>query len=217
MKFRIRGISPWVAAAGAVLVFSSQSWAFDKKGPKIAIGDDPSVKEGSPEVVLVEVSDFQCPLCGRSAREVLPQVYEKFVRTGKVEIIYLDLPLQRHSYAYKAAVAAACAGDQKRFWDMHHLLFQHQQALAPGQLPGFAEELGLDVAVFQKCLSSGRHGAGIREDMRTARALGITGTPAYVLGRRLPGGDKVQVVEVVKGFKPYEEIEKKLNALLSEQ
>jgi protein-disulfide isomerase len=146
---------------------------------------------------------------------VLPRVYERFVRTGQVELIYLDMPLRRHPYAFKAAVAAACAGEQKMFWDMHHLLFENQQALAPSQLPGFAEELGLDMAAFQKCLSSGRQVAGIREDIRTAQTLGLTGTPAYLLGRRLPGGDRVEVLEIVKGLRPYGEIEKKLNALLA--
>jgi protein-disulfide isomerase len=148
---------------------------------------------------------------------VLQPVYEKFVRTGKVELIYLDLPLQMHPHAFKAAEAAACAGDQKMFWDMHHLLFVNQQALAPDRLPGYAEELGLDVAAFQKCLSSGRHAAGIREDMRTAQILGITGTPAYLLGRRVPGSDKVQILEIVRGLKPYGELEKKLNALLASE
>jgi protein-disulfide isomerase len=141
-------------------------------------------------------------------------VYEKFIRTGKVELIFLDLPLPMHPHAFKAAEAAACAGDQKMFWDMHHQLFGNQNALAPDRLPVYAEELGLDVAAFQKCLSSGRQGAGIREDMRVAQTLGITGTPAYLLGRRIPGGDKVQILDMVKGLPPYEVLEQKINDLL---
>ncbi len=146
---------------------------------------------------------------------VLPQVYEKFVRTGKVELIFLDLPLQMHSQAFKAAEAAACAGEQKMFWDMYHLLFANQRALAPERLAGYAGELGLDIAAFQKCLSSGRQAAGIREDVRTAQTLGLTGTPAYLLGRRLPGGDKVQILDMIKGLPPYEVLEGKINALLT--
>jgi protein-disulfide isomerase len=147
---------------------------------------------------------------------VLPKVYEKFVRTGKVELIFLDFPLQMHPNAFRAAEAAACAGEQKMFWDMHHLLFDNQGALAPEKLPGYAEELGLDVAAFQQCLSSGKPAAGIREDMRiAAQMLGITGTPAYVLGRRVPGSDKVQVLEVVKGLPTFEGLETKLNAMLA--
>jgi protein-disulfide isomerase len=146
---------------------------------------------------------------------VLRQVYEKFVRTGKVELIYLDFPLQMHPYAFKAAEAAACAGDQKMFWEMHHQLFANQGALAPDRLPAQAEEAGLDVAAFQKCLASGHHAGGIREDVRTAQNLGITGTPAYLIGRRIPGGDKVEILETVKGLTPYETLEQKLNALLT--
>jgi hypothetical protein len=58
MTVKIRGLSPWVIAAGFVLVLGSQSWAA-QKGPKISVGDDPSMKEGNPGLVLIEVSDFQ--------------------------------------------------------------------------------------------------------------------------------------------------------------
>ena len=54
-----RGISPWVVAVGVILLIGSPSWAFAKKGLKISVGDDPSMKEGSPELVLIEISDFQ--------------------------------------------------------------------------------------------------------------------------------------------------------------
>jgi protein-disulfide isomerase len=215
MSTGVRGISRSVLLIG--LLLGSQPEALAKGGRRIAVGDDPSLKEGSPEVVLVEVSDFQWPYCGKGAREVLPQVYERFVRSGKVELIYLDLPLRMHPYAFRAAEAAACAGDQSMFWDMHHQLFANQQALAPDRLPAYAEELALDVAAFQKCLSSGRHAGGIREDIRLAQSLGISGTPAYLLGRRLPGSDKVEVLEIVKGLPTYEALEEKLEALLAPQ
>jgi protein-disulfide isomerase len=146
---------------------------------------------------------------------VLPQVEEKFVRTGKVELRFLHLPLEMHSNAFKAAEAAACAGDQKKFWEMYHLLFANQRALAPAQLSGYAEQLGLDAPSFQKCLSSSRHGGDIRRDMRIAQSLGITGTPAYLLGRRSPGSDKIQIVDIVHGLPEYAELESKLNALLA--
>ena len=86
MKTGIRGISRWAVAAGLVLALGPQSWAHAQVGRKISVGDYPSMKEGSPELVLVEVSDFQCPYCGQSARELLPRVDERFVRTGKVEL-----------------------------------------------------------------------------------------------------------------------------------
>lgn len=199
---------------GALLLLGTQSWAF-QKGQKISVADDPSMKEGNPGLVLIEVSDFQCPFCGRGARDVLPKVYEKFIRTGKVELIFLDFPLPMHPDASKAAAAAACAADQSKFWEMHHELFAHQDALSSEQLAGHAGNVGLDVPAFQKCIASGKTVPGIREDMRTVQNLGINSTPAYLLGRRVPGGDKVQILDSIKGAKPYEEFEEKINALLT--
>lgn len=59
MKFSIHDIFRCVITVGAVLVLGSQPWAFAKGGPKISVGDYPSMKEGSPQLVLIEVSDFQ--------------------------------------------------------------------------------------------------------------------------------------------------------------
>ena len=215
MTANIRGISRWAVAAGLALLLGPQSWAHAQVGRKISVGDYPSSKEGSPGLVLIEVADFQCPYCGQGAREVLPRVDEKFIETGKVELIFLDLPLQMHPQALQAAEAAACAGDQKKFWEMHNLLYAHQHELTPDRLPGYAQTLELDIPTFQKCLSSRRHEGEIRGSARVAQSLGITGTPAYVLARRIPGGDKVQVLEIVHGLQPYEELEKKINALLA--
>jgi len=215
MKIGLRSLVSWSIAAAIIFALGAPSLALGRKGPRISIGDHPSWTKGSPGFVLVEVSDFQCPYCGESAREVMPDIFENFVTTGKVELLFLNLPLRMHPHALEAAEAAACAGDQKMFWDMHSVLFNNQQALAPDQLSGHAQELGLDMAAFQKCLSSGRHGADIRQDIRIAQTLGITGTPAYLLGRRIPGGNDIEVLEIVKGVKPYPEMEAKLNALLA--
>ena len=213
MRLRARRV-PAALAAGVLLWLGGRLPAFAAAGPTISVGAAPSLKTGSPEVVLIEVSDFQCPYCGQSAREVLPRLEEKLVRPGKVEVIFLNLPLPTHPNAFQAAEAAMCAGYQKKFWEMHHLLFANQQALAPAQLPGYAEKLGLDAAAFQKCLSDGQPAGEIRWEMRLAEDLGIAATPIYLLGRRVPGSDKIQVVETVRGVRPYEELEKKLNHLL---
>lgn len=215
MTVGLRLISSWTVAVGLVFVFGAQSPAFAKKGAKISVADDPSIKEGSPEIVLIEVSDFQCPGCGGVARDLLPAIHEKFVRTGKVELIYLNYPLPMHPYAFKAAEAAQCANDQKMFWEMHSQLFGNQKDLAPEQLPGHAKEIGLDVDAFQKCLASGRKAGKIREDLRVVQILGIHLTPSYVLARRLPNSEKVEVLEVGQGGKAYMELEEKLNTILS--
>jgi protein-disulfide isomerase len=208
----IRFLRGWMAVG--LLSFGTLASAWGMKGPKINVSDDPSYKEGSPNLVLVEVSDFQCPYCGQAAREVLPKVVEKYVRPGQVELVFLDLPLQMHPDALKAAEAAACANDQGKFWEMHNLLFANQRALGVDSLPGYAEKAGLDVAAFSKCLASGKKQGGIREDVRTVGFLDIHSTPTLLLGRRVAGGDKVEVLETLHG-PTYEELAAKVDSLLA--
>ncbi len=214
MRMTFRIMVAWIAAL-ILPGLAFQSPAFAQKGQKISLKDAPSLKEGSPEIVLVEIADFECSYCGMGAREVLPLVHEKFVRTGKVELVFLHLPLDMHPHAFKAAEAAACAGDQGKFWDMHHLLFAKQNALAEDQLAGYAKELGLNAEAFQACFSKGRMAPGIRDDVRTANLLGISSTPFYLIARRAPGGDKARILEAIKGLPPYEYMEEKLNAALA--
>src|SRR5687767_9049541 len=117
-----------------------------------------------------------------------------------------------HPHAFNAAEAAACAGEQSRFWEMYRRLFSNQRALAPPQLRAHAEALGLDLGAFDKCVASGRQEAKIHEDVRLTQVLGISGTPAFLFGNRIAGTDKVEVVDIVRGLPPLAELEKRLDA-----
>jgi protein-disulfide isomerase len=62
-------------------------------------------------VALIVYSDFECPFCGRFARETLVRLEEVYVRTGRLTIAFRHFPLQRrHPRAVQAAQAAECAG-----------------------------------------------------------------------------------------------------------
>lgn len=141
-------------------------------------------------------------------------IYEKYVEAGKVELIFVDLPLEMHPNAFEAAEAAQCAFEQGLFWEMHHQLFANQRALSTEELPSHAEAIGADVAEFQSCLAGGKQAGGIRQDMRAAQFAGVTSTPAFLLGRRKPGTDKVIVSEVVLGAVPADVLEHKIENLL---
>lgn len=146
---------------------------------------------------------------------MLPQIYDAYIRTGKVELIFLDFPLQMHERALAAAFAAACAGDQGKFWEMHDQLFGHQSQLSRDGFLAFGDEIGLDRAVFEKCLAGSRHRSAIQEDLRTASViLGVTGTPAYAIGRRLPK-DKVEILEVLPGGQEFAALRDRLDAALA--
>src|SRR5687768_16025103 len=85
--------------------------------------------KGNPEatVAVYEFADFQCPYCARFAREVFPRIDAEYVKTGKVQWIFVNIPLPNHSNALAASEAAMCAGAvNDRFWNMHDILFEKQ-------------------------------------------------------------------------------------------
>ena len=89
-----------------------------------------------------------------------------------------------HPQARKAAEAAHCAGEQGKYWEMHEVLFQNQRTLAPPQLTVHARTVGVDGSKFDECLSSGRHAARVERGLAEGAAVGVQGTPTFVVGRR---------------------------------
>jgi protein-disulfide isomerase len=137
-------------------------------------------------VTVVEFSDFECPFC-KQAHTTLIRVMERY--KGKIKHVYRDLPLEKiHAQAIGAAVAARCANEQGKFWEYHDVLFTHAPKLSTDDLKQYAAEIGLDVAKFSTCISSGKHKAAVQKDAEEGLALGITGTPAFFINGRPLGG-----------------------------
>lgn len=125
------------------------------------------------------------------------------------------MPLESiHKFAFKAAQAASCAGEQGKYWAMHDRLFENQKALEPWT--AHAEGVGLDVPTFEQCLASGKFDEEIRRDMGEARKAGVTGTPAFMVGRTEPGSSKVKVLAVLKGAKAFADFKAEFDRLLEE-
>jgi len=142
---------------------------------------------GNPKapVTIVEFSDFQCPYCVR-ARPTVKRVRE--VYGDKVRFVFRHFPLDFHPQAEKAGEAAACAGDQGKFWEMHDLLWTSTGKLQVDDLKAHAATLGLDTTAFAQCLDSGRHDGLVAADLEAGKGFGISGTPAFfVNGRPLVG------------------------------
>ena len=136
----------------------------------------PSRGPANAPITIVEFSDFECPYCGRGEETVAEVVR---VYGDKVRVVYRDLPLPMHTNAPKAAEAAHCAGEQGKYWEMHAKLFANQRALEIPALKGYAKDLKLDQAKFDKCLDSGATAALVEEGRKAGTELGITGTPAF--------------------------------------
>ena len=148
-------------------------------------------------VTLVEYADFECPYCGR-AEAVIRELLADF---GDVRYVWRHLPLTDvHPHAQLAAEAAEAAALQGAFWELHDLLFDHQDALRLPDLIGYAEELGLDADRFARDVES-RAGAGhVAADVDSADLSGVSGTPTFfVNGRRHYGAyDIATLTEAVR-------------------
>jgi Na+/H+ antiporter NhaA len=149
-------------------------------------------------VTLVEYGDFECPYCGR-AEPILRELLADF--GDELRFVFRDLPLSDvHPRAQLAAEASEAAGAQGRYWEMHDLLFEHQDALAPRDLIGYAEELGLDVDRFRDELRRRVYARGIAEDVESADESNVAGTPTFFInGRRHHGSyDEESLAQAVR-------------------
>jgi Na+/H+ antiporter NhaA len=133
-------------------------------------------------VTVVEYGDFECPYCGR-AEPVVRELLQEF---GDVRYVWRHLPLSDvHPNAQLAAEAAEAAARQDAFWEMHDLLFKHQDALGPRDLISYARELSLDVERFTDDLREHTGGTRVAEDIDSADLSGVSGTPTFFInGRR---------------------------------
>jgi protein-disulfide isomerase len=87
----------------------------------------------------------------------------------------------------RAAEAASCAEDQGRFWEYHDRLFEQKGAVAfsVASLKGYGKELGLDAAVFDRCVDGRQHADRVESETLMSRMLGASGTPAFLIGGHL--------------------------------
>lgn len=173
-------------------------------GSNISLAGEPTMGHQSAKITIVEVSDYHCPFCQRSAQQTFPQIVSDYVKTGKAQYAFVDYPIaQLHPDAFKSHEAAACAADQGKFWEMHNSLWSARPVRDAESLAAKAVSLGLDAAQFKTCLSSGRHAAAIRDSVSRMEQLGIGGTPMTLIGLTPAPGQPMTVAKYVYGAMPY--------------
>jgi Na+/H+ antiporter NhaA len=132
-------------------------------------------------ITIVEYGDFECPYCGRAE----PVVRELLRDFGDVRYVWRHLPLNDvHPRAQLAAEAAEAAADQGMFWELHDLLLEHQDALRPSDLVGYAAQMGLDVDRFADALREHVGASRVAEDVDSADLSGVSGTPTFFINAR---------------------------------
>jgi protein-disulfide isomerase len=160
----------------------SKVYAFD-------VGKSAAKGPADAWVTIVVVSDFQCPFCGR----VVPTLKNLEQKYGSdLRVVFKHNPLSFHPRAMPAAMAAECAKEQGKFWEVHDKMFANQQALEDANLEAYAKESGVDLAKWKNCMKDGTHRNEIAADLQTATTLGARGTPAFFINGRFLSGAQPQ-------------------------
>ena len=167
--------------------------------------DDPrAIGAVDAPVAMVQWADFLCPFCGVFARDTEPELIDRYVESGLLRIEWRDLPFQGDQ-ATLAAVGGQAAAQQDAFWAYHEAMFaadlrRDQERVDRDFLLTVAAELDLDVAAFEAALDDPEFTERVQGEAVLAQSIGITGTPAFIIGGyplvgAQPIGSFVQVIE----------------------
>jgi protein-disulfide isomerase len=185
---------------GGVMWYGSRATPAAGSGP--GTPPPPAVHDGfrgftlgadSARVEVVEYSDFECPFCASFASVQMPVIREQLIATGRVRWRYRDFPLPSHRWSRLASLAAHCAGEQGKFWEMHDRLFlRHDWAQGSknprGLFRDYAKDAGVDLDKYDACMDSQRYAGRIQASLEEGEALGVGGTPTFfVNGKRFEG------------------------------
>lgn len=149
-------------------------------------------------MTIVEFSDFGCPFCRIYELTTFPQLKARYIDTGKVYYVYKDYPIVSEQGGL-AAEAAACAGRQGGYWEMHRKLFLDPKEwnVAPARarpiFAQYANALGLDGATLEQCIASGSAAKEVQRDFDQGLALRLQGTPTFIInGKLLSGAQSIE-------------------------
>jgi protein-disulfide isomerase len=180
----------------------SDEWA-GKNADLAAIAHSPADESPylGPKEALVVVnifSDFQCPVCKRSADPIKQLVLDY---PDKVKVVFRNNALRIHPRAEAAAVAALAAGKQGKFWQYHDRVFDAQRALDDASLRQIAGDLRLNLEQWVKDVADPKNVQKVRLESQAAVRLGVPGTPGiFVNGVRHEGWGSYRGLHQVTGI-----------------
>lgn len=163
-----------------------------------------SIGRDDAPVTIVEFADYQCPFCRKFQSEAFVELRKNDIDTGKVRFVSRDLPLDFHPNASGAAMAARCAGEQHKFWQMRDLLLAKDADLSSAALLKYGKQINLDMTAFEFCLDDKKYTSNIQKDVADAASIGIGGTPSFVVGKTAK--DQIKGVRI-SGAAPYSAFE----------
>ena len=146
----------------------------------------PILGDPSAPITIVEFGDYQCHQCYNWFHNTKPAIFQEYIETGKVNLVFVDLAfLGRDSP--KAAQATYCAEDQEMYWEYHDTLYTSQESKIDSgwanteRLKAFAFNMELDMELFDSCLDSGKYSKRVQYNIQQARDHGVRGTPGFFI------------------------------------
>ena len=208
---------PFYAIAGVVVLVGVGSLVYlaNNRGATVATLDPnlPPVQAvgytlGNPDapVEIIEFADFECPGCGQFANVTEPDLRKNLIETGRARFRFLDFPVNSgHVNSLTASLAAGCAHDQGKFWEMHDLIFQTQDRWStpytsnPRKVMNqLAEQLQLNMEQFGQCMDAKKYQANVKANADEATRVGVNSTPSFLVdGKIYVGGNYDQLKQAV--------------------
>jgi protein-disulfide isomerase len=188
------------------------------------MADRNSTGDPNAPVQIAEYSDFQCPYCKQFFNTTEPSLDEYFVKTGKIYFTYhsagnwVSSNIGGGTESQDAALAAYCAADQGKFWEMHDALFannrdvENQGSFTDKRLTAIAQSVGLDITTYQSCYDKGTYKDQVQQDFTDATAAGISGTPFFVMTYKVNGETKTETID---GAQTIDVFQQKIEAALA--
>jgi protein-disulfide isomerase len=191
------GIIAFLGAVGLIYVLTRPG------APQLAQTIDPNapLPDAQPYVLgdttapvrIMEFADYQCPACAEFAVLTEPDLRRRIVQEGLASYHYYDFPLPQFRNSIPASLAAACADDQGRFWEMHDRLFNGQDRWAfarnpKGMFEDYAREIGLDAGAWEACYDDRRHLGRVQANAALGAQIGVGRTPTFVINGQLVEG-----------------------------
>jgi len=183
-----------IAAIGYQVMKPSPQTVFEMDSTVTLVANQGHVLGSDTALVeVVEFADFECPACGNFATLTEPDVRTRLVNTGKVRFRFMDFPLEGagHNNTRAAHMAAWCASDQDKFWEMHDMIFATQDRWSTyttnRPLPVFeslAQQIGLNVSQYQSCMESRKFLGQIQSNVDEGLRRGVSSTPTFFIGNR---------------------------------
>ena len=161
-------------------------------------------------LTIVEYTDYQCPFCQRFHMTAFAELKKAYIDTGKVRFYSKDMPLDFHPNAMRAAMAARCAGDQGKFWELRDTMGANPNSLDLEHIVNFAAGLKIDATALRACIDSGKYKDPVQRDVLEAMRIGANGTPTFIVGKSVANGVDG---ELMIGAMPFEMFDARLKEL----